>query len=1654
MSAPSDQVKAILDQAMEIDSPAERAAYLNQACTGVPKVREQIEALLQTRTGNSEQGQVIPLSETVDSQPGVPPGTLDNFVVASSLKADAIRVEETVGTCIGPYRLLQKLGEGGMGAVWVAQQSDPVKRRVALKVIKLGMDSAQILHRFEAERQALALMDHTNIAKVLDAGTTREGRPYFVMELVKGVPITKYCDELHLTLRERLELFIPVCQAIEHAHQKGIIHRDVKPSNVLVAIQDGRPVPKVIDFGVAKALHQRLTEQSLYTEIGQVVGTLEYMSPEQAELSALDVDTRADVYSLGVLLYELLTGTTPLDPKRLRQVAYSEIVRQIREAEPPKPSTRLAASKESLANLSLQRRTQPAQLVKAVRGELDWIVMRCLEKDRTRRYGAANGLMLDVERYLKDEPVEACPPSAGYRLRKFARRYRAALVVATSFVALLVVAALVSTALAVRATVAERQAQSKAIEASTQAQVAQMETKRADAAAQQAVDEANHARFQTALTSFHQGWSRAEQGDVVEGMFWMIEALERAPEAQAEFRSMVRANLPAWEEQLVRPAYVISCEPGTSVFCFSPDGKTLLARLSDGLSLQSRDATTGRPLGGRMTHDGLTTAAFSPDGRKVVSGGKDRSARLWDPSTGQPIGSPLMHQNIVSSVAFSPDGQKVLTASHDKTARVWDAGTCRPLGPPMTHPGPVYVACFSPDGNVIVTGSLEGAQRWDARTGNPLGPPLPHRWTVYALAFSPDGKLLLTGSGRDEGAAQLWDSASGHPLGSPVPHNGIVHQVAFSPDGAVALSIGGGDQRLRLWDTSSGQLLASPARLLGMYPSFHPDGRSILLTDEDKQISRVWNLGTGIFLPRLPDHDVGIRGARDAGAPATSRRYAYAAVSPDGTRVATHGVPRARLWDVATGQSIGPGFPQRWAGAGPVAFSPDGTKVALVSNNLEAGTWDCTIQLADAKSGRPLAPAIEPIDTVKALAFNPDGSLLATGDFSDGVQLWDATSGMPVGPRLQQANLVLALAFSPDGTKLAVGTTNDRGKNNSQVRLWDLTTGGPIGEPMKHPESVFYVAFSPDGRTLLSVSYDGMAWRWDARTTQSLGPPIPHPTGFQAAVFRGDSQAVLTGTKGGTVRLWDLSTGQPLSPPANRPSTLTALAFRPDGAAFAAGYADGVSRLWDVATARLIGPPLVQGGSVLAVAFLPDGQTLLSVDNSADIHAWKVPPPATGDVSQLKLRLQALTGMEFQSDQAIASVDPEAWRERLRQLPEPLGQAQPVRAEADAVRMDDALAHTAEASGSVFAALWHLDRLIACRPGESTLWVRRAFVHAAAGRFQAADENLARALKLGPVDACVDLLARRADAAMASERWEVALWALHHAITARPADWWLYVDRAEALDHLGQKLERNKDLVRAIEHGADSQYLAHAAREAERVGERTRAETLRDLAIERLEAKPNCHLLLELAADQVHRNRLEKASELVDRIIMRAETTRPNHLDAGLLWLYLGVAKLYRSTCAKLLASYGEKPSPMTAQALAWQSVLARDAVADPKIVIRLAETALAGASKEQRPQALTTLGAALYRAGRPAEGVARLEEGIRLGNGQGLPKDWAFLAMAYQALGNSQAARQWLRKLADRLPAAFWDGIELQLLQAEAEALIQGSRPATSPLVPPSSSR
>ena len=394
----------IFIKALERDDPVERAAVLEEACRGEPTLRGQVERLLAEHERQE--------SFILDS----PPAGLEATVARANLERPGLIIA-------GRYKLLERIGDGGMGTVWVAEQTEPVRRKVALKLVKPGMDSRSVLARFEAERQALAVMDHPNIAKVFDGGLAETGRPFFAMEYVKGVPITEYCEAARLTVPERLRLFVQVCLAVQHAHQKGIIHRDLKPSNILVAPYDDKPVPKVIDFGLAKAMHQALTERTLHTAHETVLGTPLYMSPEQAQLNNLDVDTRSDVYSLGVLLYELLTGTTPLEKQRFKEAAWDEVRRIIREEEAPRPSIRLSSA-ATLPSLAAGRQIEPARLTSLVRGDLDWIVMKALEKDRTRRYETANGFAADVERYLDGEPVSAAPPSARYRLGKFVRRHR------------------------------------------------------------------------------------------------------------------------------------------------------------------------------------------------------------------------------------------------------------------------------------------------------------------------------------------------------------------------------------------------------------------------------------------------------------------------------------------------------------------------------------------------------------------------------------------------------------------------------------------------------------------------------------------------------------------------------------------------------------------------------------------------------------------------------------------------------------------------------------------------------------------------------------------------------------------------------------------------------------------------------------------------------------------------------------------------------------------------------------------------------------------------------------------------------------------------------------------------------------------------------
>ena len=738
---------------------------------------------------------------------------------------------------IGPYRILGILGEGGMGIVYRGEQRTPINGAVAVKLIKAGFDTKEVIARFESERQALARMDHPHVAKVLEAGADPRGRPYFVMEYVPGRPITEFADEYKLTIRQRLGLFIQVCEAIAHAHSKGLIHRDIKASNVVAYMADGEPSVKVIDFGVAKALTgDRLTDRTQFTEYGQVVGTYDSMSPEQAAGSA-DIDTRSDVYSLGSLLYELLTGAKPFDDTTLARAADEEKRRIIREVAPPRPSTRVSGLGKEGAAVAAARQEKIESLARDLKSELEWIPLKALRKERDRRYASPLALADDVRNYLEGRPLVAAPESRVYRLRKWAARNRAALATAAAFLSLLL-AGFAAYVYVIRAEQAKTlQALDRAEAAGKEearqreiAVVAQQATERAsqqlqatnheldaakkiaEAKTREAVNALKITSRQLALSYIDRGVNELENGDRWRGFAVLGQAYRMTSEFP-DLRFSVRSLLGAWDGAMPR---VCTHDLTVNAVAFSPDG-TKIATASGYISSgEARlwDAATGRPLGEPMKHDGtVRSVVFSPDGRKIATASLGHTVRLWDAATGKPFGAPMNLDFEMNAVAFSPDSTKIATACgflNSGEARLWDAATCKPLGAPMKHDGEVTAVAFSPDGTKIATASADDTARlWNVATAKPLGEPMRHGGKVNAVAFSVDGLKVVTAS--DDKTARLWDAATGRQLGKPLQHGHNVFAAVFSPDGT-KIATASFDTRARLWDAATGELLGAPMK--------------------------------------------------------------------------------------------------------------------------------------------------------------------------------------------------------------------------------------------------------------------------------------------------------------------------------------------------------------------------------------------------------------------------------------------------------------------------------------------------------------------------------------------------------------------------------------------------------------------------------------------------------------------------------------------------------------------------------------------------------------------------------------------------------------------------------------------------------------------------
>ena len=1140
-------------------------------------------------------------------------------------KTAAYVPREQRGTVIaGRYKLLEEIGEGGMGRVWVAEQTQPVRRKVALKLIKAGMDSKSVLARFEAERQALAMMDHPNIAKVLDGGLTETGRPFFVMDYVKGIPITEYCETARLSIPERLQLFVEVCQAVQHAHQKGIIHRDLKPSNILVAPYDDTPVPKVIDFGLAKAIHQPLTERTLYTAHGMVLGTPLYMSPEQTQLNNLDIDTRSDLYSLGVLLYELLTGTTPLEKQRFKEAAWDEVRRIIREEEPPRPSMRLSSS-QTLPSLAAGRQLEPAELTKMVRGELDWITMKALEKDRTRRYETANSFALDVQRYLAGEPVLAVPPSARYRLQKFIRKHRAALAATAAIILLLLVGAAVSTWQAVRATRAEAD-KSRLLDvavlerqrADTSAEEAQVEKQRADANAEKAQvekqrAEANAADARRKTKEAEEQKNRADTS-ASEAQRKTKEAEDEKKRAERELlhartaqysmqiglaqRELLKrdfadvedllngcaADLRGWEYRYLwtnirkrRILVLHGHKMGVNSVAFSPDGRQIVSGSGDN-TVNVWDIATGKEILTLKGHaERVDSVAFSPDGKRIVSGGFDRMVKVWDIATGKETLTITVQgrTNGVSSVAFSPDGKRIASGSW-KTVNVWDAVTGKETL--RENFGDVSSVAFSADGKRIISGGGSNTVKvWDAVTGNETLTLKGHTNNVTSVAFSADGKQIVSGSW-DE-TLKLWDAATGKETLTLKGHTAAVSSVAFSPDGKRIIS-GSGDGFLNVWDAATGQeTLTLKAHTGGVNSvAFSPDGRRVVSGSSDDTV-KVWDVAAHQETLTLagrwklssvafsPDSQRIVSGSGDMFAPPLD----------SGSNDTT-----VKVWDAATGQETLTltlkGHTQQ---VRSVALSADGKQIASASA-------DKTVKLWNAATGKEMLTLKGHEDAVDTVSFSPDGKQIASGSADKTVRVWNAATGKETLALKGHEDAVVSVSFSPDGERIVSGS------RGGTLKVWNTATGKETLTIEGPGESVSGAAFSPDGRWIASWN-NWVVSVWDAATGKEMFTLKGHTGSVLSVAFSPDGKRIASGGADKTLKLWDPATGKETLTLKGHTDGVSSVAFSRDGKQIVSGSADNTLKVWDAAT----GSPTLSfrghtGTRVCNVAFSPDGRRIIS----------------------------------------------------------------------------------------------------------------------------------------------------------------------------------------------------------------------------------------------------------------------------------------------------------------------------------------------------------------------------------------------------------------------------------------------------------------------------
>jgi WD40 repeat protein/serine/threonine protein kinase len=1137
MKSEPPREEALFQAAAQL-SGVERASFLNGGCYGDAALRQCLDALLAVH----DQSEGLPATAAPTAK--------------GTIKLDLPEApDEAVGRTIGRYKVLEKVGEGGCGVVYVAEQTEPVRRRVALKVIKLGMDSKQVVARFEAERQALAMMDHPNIAKVLDAGATENGRPYFVMELVRGIRITDYCDQNNLTTKERLDLFIRVCQAIQHAHQKGIIHRDIKPSNILVTLHDGVPVPKVIDFGIAKATEGRLTDATIYTQLNQFIGTPAYMSPEQAEMSGLDIDTRSDIYSLGVLLYELLAGSTPFEPIELMSMGIDAMRKTIREKEPPRPSGRLATLKgEELTTTAKRRSADTSKLLHQLKGDLDWIVMKCLEKDRTRRYETANGLAADLKRHLNNEPVVARPPSKLYEFQKTVRRHKVGFAATAAIIVALGVGVLLTSWQAVRAMHAKREA----LASQAQALAAEQEQSRLRVVAQEAQTqaEANAEKFRIASI-------RSRRSQYAADVFAATTEIEKGSYVSA--RSFLRDYFPRESLEELRGFEW-----------------RYWWQLSAGQQLRTI------PITGRVVD-----LAWSPDGRLVAEANDDGTVKLLHSDTWEVASILTGCSGWNGSIAFSFDGQGLATASQEGVVRFWSVRDGRLIFT-LTNNGP-RVAC-SPSGPLMAIGT--GSDWWgqrgeevhlvDTKSGQELRV-LPK--SGDRAVFAPDGKRLATANwGPYDSGSQaviLWDVDSGQKL-SVLENMPQVLGMAFSRDGNL-LAIGTRQGEVSLWSLGdlSHAILRPATKDFARSVSFSPDGRWLAVAMLTQEVE-IWDVRERRLVEHLRGH---------------TSEVTDVAYSPDGTQLASGCLDGTiRLWNPHP-PSVQELIPEVGLWLLHPRFSPD-------SRWLAAGLANGDVRIVDPTTA---AWNVRTVLTNAGLpmAFSGDAATLLTlATDLKSLCRWNATSGALLSTTaLNTTNTQWGIsATTANGSHLALAM-------GDLIEVFETRTGRCL-DHFKHPVPLNSMEFSPDGQ-LLAICAGDTATLWDIGTGRVVQTLAGHSSTVSAIRFSSDQKVVATTSWDNTARLWDAATGKRLAVLTGHRAGALNCVFSPDGRTLVTGSDDRTIKFWNLATFREVASIQLNAPTTF-LAFSPDGQILTANLGKPGLRCWRAPLLAEINAAEAK----------------------------------------------------------------------------------------------------------------------------------------------------------------------------------------------------------------------------------------------------------------------------------------------------------------------------------------------------------------------------------------------------------------------------------------------------